>query len=239
MATMHSASPPLTTVGHPTGPSAQRVSRAAISLVLADDHPLVLGGLRSLLAGERDIDVLACCTHGVAALQAVETHRPQILVLDVKMPRMDGLAVLQALDRRGLQTRVILLAAEVRAAQVDEATRLGVRGVLLKDMALSTLVQCIRTVHAGGRWPGHGAMASGLRRQHAHDPRMRELARLLTARELQVVRCVARGLRNREIAGELAINEGTVKIHLHSAYRKLNVDGRLALSVYARDKGLA
>lgn len=210
----------------------------AISLVLADDHPLVLGGLQSLLARERDIEVLACCADGLSALQAVEKHRPDILVLDVRMPRMDGLAVLQTLKSRGLQTRVILLAAELRAVQIAEATRLGVRGVLLKDMAPSTLVQCIRAVHEGRQWPEHGSMAGAmeqlLKRRQGEDDR----ARLLTARELDVVRGVARGLRNREIASELAINEGTVKIHLHNAYRKLNVESRLALSVYARDKGI-
>jgi DNA-binding NarL/FixJ family response regulator len=210
-----------------------------ISLVLADDHPLVLGGLQSLLAREPDMRVLACCADGLATLQAVETHRPDILVLDVRMPRLDGLAMLQELRSRGLQTRVILLAAELRAAQVAEATRLGVRGLVLKDMALSTLVQCIRAVHEGDPWPPHRSMASAVEQWLRQSRREGDAAGALTARELEVVRCVARGLRNRQIASELAINEGTVKIHLHSAYRKLNVDGRLALSVYARDKGLA
>lgn len=211
----------------------------AISLVLADDHPLVLDGLRSVLARERDMEVLACCADGLAALQAVEKHRPDILVLDVKMPRLDGWAVLQELGSRGLHTRVILLAAELRAAQLTEATRLGVRGLLLKDMALATLVQCIRTVNEGGQWPQHRSMASAVEQWLKQARGENDPAGSLTARELQVVRCVARGLRNREIAGELAINEGTVKIHLHNACRKLSVEGRLALSVYAREKGLA
>ena len=211
----------------------------SISLVLADDHPLVLSGLQSLLAREPDVQVLACCADGLAALQAVERHRPDVLVLDVRMPRLDGIAMLQELRTRGLPTRVVLLAAELRAAQVAEATRLGVRGLLLKDMALNTLVQCIRTVHGGGHWPPHRSMASAMElwlRQSRGDD---DPAARLTTRELEVVRCVARGLRNREIAAELAINEGTVKIHLHNACRKLNVEGRLALSVVARDKGIA
>jgi len=211
----------------------------AISLVLADDHPLVLGGLRTLLCRERDLEVLACCADGLTTLQAVERHRPDILVLDVKMPRMDGLAALQALASRGLQTQVILLAAEVQGTQLAEAARLGVRGVMLKDMAPQKLIQCIRTVHAGGHWLEQPSMARVIERSLQRDQGGRRLAAALTARELDVVRCVARGLRNKEIASELAINHGTVKIHLHNAYRKLNVEGRLALSVYARDSGLA
>ncbi len=211
----------------------------AISLVLADDHRLVLGGLRSLLARERDMEVLACCADGLEAIEAVEKHRPDILVLDVRMPRMDGLAVVQALRRRGLQAPVILLAAELRAAQLDEAASLGVRGVLLKDMAPATLVQCIRTVYEGGQWPEHGSMAGTMKALLKRSHGEAGLAAQLTARELEVVRGVARGLRNRQIARELAINEGTVKIHLHNASRKLQVAGRLALSVYARDNGIA
>jgi len=210
-----------------------------ITLVLADDHPLVLNGLTSLLAREPDIEVLACCTDGLAALKAVDEHRPDILVLDVRMPRLDGWEVLRELRRRGLRTRSILLAAELRPAQLAEAATLGVRGLLLKDAALDALVQCIRTVDEGGQWPPRRSLAEGLdgllkRSRGEPDP-----AASLTSRELEVVRCVARGLRNRQIAGELAINEGTVKVHLHNACRKLNVEGRLALSLYARDKGIA
>jgi two-component system NarL family response regulator/two-component system nitrate/nitrite response regulator NarL len=209
----------------------------AITLVLADDHPLVLGGLQALLAGEPDLAVLACCTGGREALQAVATHRPDILVLDARMPGLDGWAVLQELGLRGLATRAILLAAELRPAQVAEARRLGARGLLLKDVALDVLPRCIRAVNEGRPWPEPAAAA--VSRPAARPGYRSDAAATLTARELQVVRCVARGLRNREIAGELAIREGTVKIHLHHACRKLKVQGRLALSVYARDHGLA
>ena len=209
-----------------------------ITLVLADDHPLVLGGLRFALAREPDMTVLACCADGPSTLHAVDTHRPDILLLDMRMPRMDGLEVMRALGGRGLPTRVILLAAELRPAQLDEAARLGVRGVLLKDTALTTLVQCIRAVHQGSRWPEHGSSAWSAERLLGRPAPGPGPAAPLTERELQVALRVARGLRNREIARELAIGEGTVKLHLHHAYRKLRVGGRLALSVYVRDNGI-
>lgn len=209
-----------------------------ITLVLADDHPLVLGGLCFALAREPDMTVLACCADGPSTLHAVDAHRPDILLLDMRMPRMDGLEVLRALAGRGLPTRAILLAAELRPAQLDEATRLGVRGVLLKDAALTTLLQCVRAVHQGNRWPDRGSTAWSAQRLRKRPAPEADPLGPLTEREVQVALGVARGLRNREIARELAIHEGTVKLHLHNAYRKLRLGGRLALSVYVRDNGI-
>jgi len=134
----------------------------SISLVLADDYPLALGGLQSLLAGEPDMEVLDCCADGPAAQQAVQTHRPDILALDIRMPRLSRIAVLQELRDRGLRTRPILLAAEMRSAQVAEATRLDGRGVVLKEMAPDTPVQCIRTVNEGGQWSQRRALAEAV-----------------------------------------------------------------------------
>lgn len=211
----------------------------AITLVLADDHPILLEGLRRLFAAERDLEVLACCHDGETTLRAVREHRPAILVLDVRMPGLDGVAVLRELHRDGPPTRTVLLTAAVDEREVHEAIRLGARGVVLKEMAPALLVRCIRTVHEGSHWferRSYDQMPEG---PDWGPESTRHRAFALTSRELGITRMVARGLRNREIAGELSIAEGTVKIHLHHIYEKLEVDGRLALAVYAREKGIA
>jgi two-component system, NarL family, nitrate/nitrite response regulator NarL len=206
--------------------------------VLADDHPLVLDGLESLFRTERDMRVVARCADGEATLQAVREHRPDVLLLDLRMPRGDGLSVLESIKKEGLQIRVVVLTAALDEDQIVEAIRLGVRGVVLKEMAPQLLVQCIRHVHAGERWLERGSVARALDKMVRRQEGEREVAAVLTVREIEVMRLVAKGLRNKEIAKSLSITEGTVKIHLHNAYEKLNVDGRLALSLYARDKGL-
>ena len=210
-----------------------------ITLVLADDHPLVLDGIEAVLATQPDMQVLASCADGEAALAAVRAHRPDVLVLDLRMPRMDGLSVLRELKEKDGQTKVVVLTAAVSSDDVIEAVRLGVRGVVLKEMAPRMLVNCIRKVHEGGRWLEHASMGRALDQLIVRDAGERDLARILTGRELDVARCVGQGLRNKDIAKRLGVNEGTVKLHLHNVYLKLGIDGRLALNVLLREKGLA
>ena len=205
-----------------------------ITLVLADDHPIVLAGLQQLLSLERDFTVLATCGDGTAALAAARHHRPDILVLDMQMPGTNGLAVLRALHPDRLPTKAVVLTASIGGDDVLEAVRLGAQGLVLKEMAPHLLVQCIRKVAAGGQWLEREAMAQTLDRLMARET----AAALLTPRELAIVRLVAEGRRNKEIARQLAITEGTVKIHLHNVYEKLEVDSRVALTLWAQNEGL-
>lgn len=209
-----------------------------ISVVLADDHPVVLAGLEQLMALERDFVVLASCADGEEAVQAVRAHRPDVLVLDLQMPRMDGLEAMRVLQGENLPTRTVILTASLGDQDVLEAVRLGARGVVLKDTAPDLLVRCIRTVHAGGRWLEHGAVTEALGRLRARDDAAQQAARQLTPRELEIVRLVAQGRRNKEIARRLAITEGTVKIHLHNIYEKTGVDRRVGLTLWAQGKSL-
>ena len=211
----------------------------ALSIVIADDHPVVLAGLEQLLSLERDFAILGKCANGEEALRAVREHQPDVLVLDLQMPGKNGLAVLRELQAEArLATRVVVLTASLGDNDVLEAVRLGARGIVLKEMAPDLLVQCIRTVHAGGRWLERGAVTQALDRLMARENAAREAAKLLTARELEIVRLVARGGRNKAIGRELGITEGTVKIHLHNIYEKLGVESRMELALCARDKGL-
>jgi len=210
----------------------------SIRLVLADDHPLILDALESRFRLEHDFQVLACCANGEETLQALRHHRPDVLILDIRMPGKDGLAVLRELQQEKLPTRVVLLTAAVDEDAVLEAIRLGVGGVVLKEMAPRLLVECVRKVHAGQQWLERRSVGRALDKLLRREAGAHELAGALTRREIEIVRMVATGLRNKEIAEKLFITEGTVKTHLHHIYEKLHMDSRLALFGYARDKAL-
>lgn len=209
-----------------------------ISLVLADDHPLILNGLINLFALEEDFEVVTSCTNGCETLRAVRLHRPDVVVADIRMPGMSGLEVARSLLEEKLPTRVVLLTAALEEEELIDAVQMRVHGIVLKEMAPQLLVQCIRKVHAGEQWVERRSAKLALEKMLRREAGAREAAALLTPREIDLVRMVADGLRNREIADKLFISEGTVKVHLHNIYEKLNVDGRMALLRYAQEKGL-
>jgi DNA-binding NarL/FixJ family response regulator len=209
-----------------------------IRLVLGDDHPIVLDGLENLFRLEPDFRVVARCVNGEECLLAVHRHEPDVLVLDIRMPRKDGLAVLRELHREKHPVKVVLLAAALEEDEVLEALRLGVRGMVLKELAPQMVVQCVRKVYAGEQWLEKQAFGRALETLLRREAGEREAGSVLTPRELEMVGMVARGLRNKEMSTRMNISEGTVKIHLHHIYRKLKVDSRVDLILYAQAKGL-
>lgn len=209
-----------------------------INLVLVDDHPLVLNGLQQLFSMEPDINVLASCSDGEHAVQTVINYQPDILILDLKMPRKNGLEVLRELQQETLPTKVVLLTAALDDDEVLEAIRLGVRGVVLKEMAPQLLIQCINKVHAGGEWLEKDSVGRALEKMLKRETEMQLITQILTPRELKLVNLVAGGLSNKQIAEKLYITEGTVKVHLHNVYDKLQVKSRVALTLYAQEKGV-
>lgn len=210
-----------------------------IKLVLADDHPIFLDGLENLFRLEKDCRVLARCQNGEETLQALRKHRPDILILDMRMPAKNGLDVLREMTEEKLPTRVVILAALLEEQEVVEAVRLGVSGIVLKEMASRLLLDCVRKVHAGGKWLERNVTSRALEQVVRREEGNRQVAQMLTSREMQILRMAAIGLRNGEIGRQLFISEGTVKIHLHHIYGKLKVPSRLALAYYARTRGLA
>ena len=210
-----------------------------IRIVVADDHPFILDGLDQLFRTESDCEIVARSTDGEEALRDVQTFRPDVLVLDVRMPRLDGIELLRRMHELQLSTKVVLLTASLDDARLLEAFRLGASGLVLKESAPRLLVQSVRQVANGEQsWNGK-AIAGALRLVLQREQAVAAASAVLTARELEVTRMVASGLRNKEIASRLEITEGTVKFHLHSIYEKLQIDGRYALMSYARDHGLA
>jgi DNA-binding NarL/FixJ family response regulator len=208
-------------------------------VVLSDPHPIVLAGMRHLFQSERDVRVLACCTNDQQTLETVLDRRPAILMLDLHLPRRGGLAVLRDLATHGADTRVVLLANSVSNREVVEALRLGVRGVVLKDMDPQLFVHCVRRVSQGERWIENQSFAAMMDSVARYELRMHELRRRLTRREFEIVNLVSDGLLNPDIRARLDITEGTLKIHLHNIYGKLGVKDRMRLARYSRGEELA
>lgn len=208
-----------------------------IRLLLADDHPIVLDGLEQLFRFEEDCTVVGRCRDGIETLRRLHELRPDVLVLDVRMPRGDGLEVLRAIAAEESPTRVVLLTAAIDDDELLAAIRGGAQGVVLKEAAPERLVEAVRTVASGGSWLEPGLVGRALGRVVAVAAA--EEDKPLTPREREIVSSVARGLRNREIAEQLHITEGTVKIHLHHIYEKLRVKGRVELVLLAQQRGLA
>jgi DNA-binding NarL/FixJ family response regulator len=209
-----------------------------ITVILADDHPLILDGLENLFRQEKDFKVVARCLDGEEALAALRKHKADILVLDIRMPKKGGLGVLHAMRDENVLTPVVLLTAAVDEEEVVEAIRLGIRGLVLKELAPKLLVHCLREVYAGRLWLEQHSVSTALQKLLRRDSGRQEAAQILTPREIEIVKHVAGGLRNVEIAKRLFISEGTVKMHLHHIYQKLNVDNRTKLTRYAQEKDL-
>jgi len=168
----------------------------------------------------------------------VRRHRPDILILDLRMPRGDGLEILRTLRREKLPTKVVLLAAALEEDEILDALRLGVRGVVLKELAPQLLVECVRKVHAGEQWLEKQLSSRVLETLLRREAGGRAASSVLTPREIEIVRMVASGLRNRELARRLGVTEGTVKIHLHNIYKKLKVQSRVELVLHAQSNKL-
>jgi DNA-binding NarL/FixJ family response regulator len=210
-----------------------------IRLIAADDHPLVLNGVENLFRFEEDFQLLARCKNGIETMQAVRSHRPDVVILDIRMPGKDGLTIAREMLAEKLPTKVVLLTAELEDDQLLEAVCSGVRGIVLKEMAPQLLVQCCRKMHAGEQWLDRRSTMVNLEKMLKREAAAREIEELITPREISIVKMVAQGLKNKEISARLFISEGTVKVHLHNIFEKLQVKGRLALLRYAPEKGLA
>jgi two-component system, NarL family, nitrate/nitrite response regulator NarL len=206
-----------------------------ITLVLIDDHSVVLEGLDQLLRLEPDFNVIAKCSTVAAGIRAIETLRPDVVILDLRLRQEDGFEVLRHLGSRPSPAVVVLTASEDQE-DLLEAARLGARGIVLKAVAPRTLERCIRTVHAGGEWltvEGENLADRLAQRKGAETV----MAQKLTSRELEVLRLLASHHDNEDIAQRLDLRVGTVKIHVHHVYQKLGLSGREDLQRYLKRKG--
>ena len=202
----------------------------AIRLFLADDHPIVLDGLTRVLASNTRYTVVGTAANGDDALAAIRAKTPDVAILDIRMPGKTGLEVAAAILNDKLATRVVLLTADITDDDTLAAVRLGVHGVVLKQMAKTLLLKCIDKVHAGGRWVEQESMRRAFENfLKKESPTETPPASELTSAETRIVELVITGARNKEIADRLGLSESTVKNHLHSIYLKLNLESRRQL----------
>jgi len=222
-------------------------TQSKIRIVVADDHPIFRDGLCKLLALEEDFEVVAQASDGRQVLEVLQQMEPDILLLDLKMPAMDGLGTLQRLQAARNKTRVIVLTASDDKNEFVQAMKLGTSGIVLKQTATELLIKSIRKVHAGEIWLDSHTTAAVIRQfvaaeeqQQAPPPppplqapqRDRERSPL-SQREREIVALVAQGFKNKEMAEKMFISEQTVKNHLHNIFDKLGVSDRLELALYA------
>jgi two-component system, NarL family, response regulator LiaR len=203
-----------------------------IRVLVADDHGVVREGLRSFLALQDDIEVVGEAGDGEEALEAVRRLGPDVALMDLVMPRMDGIEAIRHIRAESPQTRVIVLTSFVDEDKMLPAVRAGAAGYLLKDVEPHELVTAIRTVH-GGAALLHPAVVAELVRE-ATTPR----GDGLTEREREVLALIARGRANKAIAFELGVSEKTVKTHVSNILGKLNLTDRTQAALYAVREGL-
>ena len=209
------------------------MNHTSISVVVADDHPVVLHGLVSLLKSEPDFRVLAACDDGVTALEAIAHHAPDIALLDLRMPKMTGLEILDKVSNQSLNTRVVILTAFTEDRDVLLAISRGVHGIIMKDAVANALLDCLRMVSLGNRC----VPPELLQRELHWLTEAASIDQALTERERDVMRLIAEGLSNKDVADQLEISEGTVKLHVHHIYRKTGVRTRPGLIALAHRIG--
>ena len=206
----------------------------AHSVLIADDHPILLSGLKALIDADPDFNVIATAADGAEALETVRSIEPDVAVLDLNMPLRTGLDVLTQVTAMHLNTDVVVLAATASDDDIHRLVTAGAKGLVLKESAPQLLMQCLRAVVGGDVWFTED-IAGIVLRQGEEKRVWRERFESLTEREVEVVRLANAGASNKEIAYELQLVEGTVKVHLNNIFRKLRVSTRAELT--SRTKG--
>jgi len=208
-----------------------------IRVVVADDHPVVRFGVKNMLENEPGFEVVGEAEDGDVAITETLEREPDILLLDVMMPRLPGLEALRAIMEKSSRVKIILLTSTITTQQIIEALQIGARGIVLKDAAASDLSKSMRAVLSGDYWIGGERVVNlvtalnELMKQAAAVPEKKTYG--LTPRELEVVTCIVEGCSNKDVAKQFTISEETVKRHLSNIFDKTGVSTRLELALFA------
>lgn len=209
----------------------------SIRILVADDHPIVRDGLVAILSTQPDFEVVGEAGNGPEAVERAMTLRPDVMLLDLEMPELDGVEVLRRLAQSNPDVRVIVFTAFDTDERILGAVQAGAQGYLLKGAPRKELFEAVRVVHAGGSLL-QPVVASKLLRQVSHQSQAVPTVDALTPREVEVLRLLAQGLQNKEIAAQLVISERTVKFHVSSIMSKLGAGNRTEAVTLAAQQGL-
>lgn len=215
----------------------------AVKVMLVDDHSLFRSGVRQLLQKQPGIEVVAEAADGLEGVKRAKTHQPDVVMLDLNMPGLSGLETLQLLRGELPQTAVIILTVSEEASELGEALRQGAAGFLVKNIDVDVLVSAIHKAARGESVIADCMTSKLVAEFRAHGPASSAPTPAadkdkLTPREREIVACLARGESNKEIARRLDVAESTVKIHVQSILKKLNLTSRVQVAVYAVEHGL-
>ncbi len=208
-----------------------------IRILIVDDHAIVRKGLRTLIASEPGLEVVGEAANGLEGVEFAREYKPDIILMDLVMPKMDGISALTEIAKITPRPRVIVITSFGEDDKIFPALRAGAAGFLLKDTSPQDLLQSIRDVSAG-RPSLHPSIASRLMQHVAPVEREEDLLESLTEREIEVLKLVARGLSNMEIAGRMVISDRTVSTHLSNILEKLGLVNRTQAALFALRKGL-
>ena len=211
-------------------------NEVSVRIVIADDHTIFRDGLRRLLEAEPELEVVGEAADGAEAVTQTRQQTPDILLLDLAMPRVPGMDALRELSamEEEVKTKIIVLTAAVERIQIVQALQMGARGVVMKEAATQLLMKAIRTVMSGQYWIGReavGDIVDFMRTNASGEKAPRNFG--LTKREMDILTTIVAGLSNKEIARKFSLSEDTVKHHLTNIFDKVGVGSRLELALFA------
>jgi two-component system nitrate/nitrite response regulator NarL len=218
------------------------MSSTLVRVLIADGHPIVLEGLRTVLGQLTGIQLVGEASDGMEAIDKTVSLDPDVVLMELKLPRIDGLTVLRSIQARAARSKVILFSSSENKEEFVEAMKLGCSGILSKDSSIGLIEKSIQTVFAGEIWLDSNTTAAVIRQfasptdfpaAHVGNGKATRERAQLSQREREIIILIAQGYKNKEIAEKMFITEQTVKNHLHNVFDKLGVSDRLELALYA------